>query len=770
MKKLFILALALMCLAASLVALSSCGNGGGETQTRCKHEFKAPVVLKEPSCAEDGYEFTECRLCEFGTIKILYPINGGHKIEKIPAVEADCYKEGLTEGEKCSLCGEITLGQSSTGKVKHAYSNGICMVCGANANSEGLEFLLTANGEYCLKSIGTCDSENIIIPSEIDGKPVVAILDGAFKGCKDVKSIEVPDSVTRIGEAAFEGCAKLEKLVLPFVGGSLNKSGVASKSTLFGYIFGEEKVDGCYGVKQMITKSEGYTVYIPNSLKIVRISNAYSLPYGTFYGLKSLTSIEIVDGDIDEIGGRAFYGCSALAELYLPETYSVIGEYAFNSCSKLKSVEIPSKVTEIGEYAFGSCASLEGVVIPNGIEVISVAAFYKCAGIKEVTIPSSVTEICDYAFRECTSLEKVVLNDGIVTIGAGAFTKCGALSEIVLPSTVESLGDNAFSYCTALEELALNEGLTDIGDSLFYGCSALKVIEIPASVVTFGKDMFVGCTALNELVIDENNTEYASIDGVLYSKDLKTIILYMPGREGESFEIPASVEKIEVYAFYQNETLKTIVIPATVREIGEYAFSGMTALKSATINASINELTKNSFKGCANLDTIVLGESITSIGESAFYGSGLTEYVIPSHVMTIGKYAFAKSLKLTKIEIPSSLKVITESSLRECSSLETVVISDGVQEIGKGAFSKCSGLKNIVLPTSITKIGELAFNECTALTEIYIPITVGSMGGGVFQNCLKTCLIRCEAAEKPADWNKNWNNSDIPVIWNATND
>ena len=766
MKKIGLLILTLACILTSLVVLASCGNGGGSDA--CKHEFKAPITLKEPSCAEDGYEFTECRLCKYGTIKVLYSLNGGHKLEKIPAVEADCHNEGLTEGERCTLCGEITLGQASTGKVKHAYADGVCMVCGASANSEGIEYILNYDKTYSVKSVGSCDSETIVIPSEYEGKAVTAILDGAFKNCKNVKSIEGPDSVKKIGKGAFAGCVKLEKLVLPFVGGSLNTNGVASQSTLFGYIFGDEKAESSYQVKQYISKSEGYTVYIPSSLKILRITNG-AIPYGTFYGLKSLTSVEI-GGEVSVIGERAFYGCSALAELYLPDTYTSIGAYAFHSCSQLKSIEIPSKVSEIGAYAFANCSSLESITIPNGVTVINEATFYKCSALKEITVPEGVSEIGAHAFRECAKATKITLKNGVKLIGENAFSQCTSLSEISIPSTVTAIGERAFNGCTAIEEIRLNEGLSQVGDGLFYGCTGLKTIEIPASVTTFGKDMFVGCTSLNELVIDENNPDYASLDGVLYSKDLKTLILYMPGREGESFEIPANVEKLETYAFYGNTGLKSIIIPATVKEIGEYAFANATSLKSVTINASVKEITKGAFKGCSSLDTIVLGENIEAIGESAFYGTGLVEYSIPSHILTLGKYAFASSAKLTKIEIPSSVKVIGEGAFRDSIALETAIIADGVQEIGKSTFSKCTGLKNVVIPTSVTKIGGFAFNGCTSLTEIFIPLSVGAIGEAAFQGCLKTCTIRCEAAEKPADWSKNWNNSELPVIWNASND
>lgn len=761
MKKITLLILAIVCVLAS-VLLISCGNESADTQTKCKHEFKAPVVLKEPTCADDGYEFTECRLCNYGTVKTLYSTNGGHKVEKIPAVDPDCDNEGLSEGEKCSLCGEILKGQLPTGKVKHSYAGGTCMLCGASENSEGIEYILNYDKTYSVKSIGSCTSENIVIPSEYEGAKVTAILDGAFKGCKDVKSIEVPNTVTKIGKGAFAGCSKLEKLVLPFIGGTLNENGNPSKTTLFGYIFGEEKADGCYGVKQMITQSEGYTVYIPNTLKTVRIDSG-ALPYGTFYGVKSLVSLEI-GGEVSIIGNRCFYGCSSLSELYLPNTVTEIEERAFYGCSALKYAPDMGAVEKIGAYAFASCSSLESVDIPSGIYVIEEAVFYKCSSLTEVNLPSSVKQIGEYAFRECSKLAKVKLSDNIITISEGAFNKCPALTEINIPSSLETLGDNAFNGCTALEEIALNNGIQTLGAQLFYGCTSLRTIKIPASVSKFGKDMFVGCTSLNELQIDESNPTYASVDGVLYSKDLKTLILYMPGREGSIFEIPEHVVRIEAYAFYGNEGIKSIVIGNSVREIGEYAFTNA-LITDVTFNADMNEIPARTFQNCAKLTSISFGENVTKIGDYALSGTGFTEFVIPEQITEIGKYSFCKMLNLKELNIPSNIKIVSEASFHGCTSLETLTFGDGVQKIGKNAFNGCTALKSVKIGVGVSTIEGYAFNGCSSLMEIYIPILVTTIGEGAFYKCPETGSIRCEASEKPSGWSDKWNHSKLGVTW-----
>jgi len=763
MKKISLLFLTLACILTSLLALTSCNGGAGNNG--CNHTFKSPVVLKEASCATEGYEFTECSICHYGTIKVLFS-KGGHKIEKIPAIPGDCFTEGFTEGEKCTVCGEIVKGPASTGKKQHAYSGGICMACGANANSQGLTYMLNFdNNSYSVTSVGECDNEEIVIPAEYQGKPVTGILDNAFKDCTTVKVICVPSSVTSIGKGAFAGCKNLTRLELPFIGASRNTGETASQKTLFGYVFGDSQADGCDGIKQYISKSESYTAYIPKNLKTVKIANA-SLPYGAFYGVKSITVLTL-GGTTTKIGESAFEGCTSLSELTLPEGYASVGKNAFRGCSSLKTLELALGVTSIGTYAFSGCTSLEEILLPTTLREIGEATFYKCSSLKEIYAPLGVKVVGENAFRDCAKLEKIVFSSGVETIDNYAFYGCSALKEINIPATVTAIGEGVFRDCSALEQLKLSEGLTTIGNKMFYGCASLKVIEIPSTVDTFGDDVFVGCTSLVDIKIDESNPKYSSVDCVLYSKDLKTLILYISGKSDESFTVPSHVEKIEDYAFYGASRLVTLTIPENVISIGKYAFASSAMLKTVNIQAKITELPENAFNSCPVIESVTFPTTVTKIGAYAFYKSGIKEYTIPSQISEIGKYAFAGTA-LTQITIPASVKVVAEASFRDNLSLETVVMSDGVQEIGKSAFSKCTALKNVTIPSTVTKIGSFAFNGCTAITEIFVPISVLTIDEAAFQGCSKTtCMIRCEAQSQPDTWDKDWNNSSVPIIWGA---
>ena len=161
----------------------------------------------------------------------------------------------------------------------------------------------------------------------------------AFYNCKSLKSITIPDSVTSIGSYAFDGCTSLESITLPFVGQTKN----GTSNTHFGYIFG--------------ASSYSYNnTYVPKSLKTVVITDGKSIEQNAFYGCSSLTSIEIPDS-VTSIGYGAFNNCSILTSITIPDSVTSIGSSAFYGCSSLKSITIPDSVTSIGSYAFYNCSN-----------------------------------------------------------------------------------------------------------------------------------------------------------------------------------------------------------------------------------------------------------------------------------------------------------------------------------------------------------------------------------------------------------------------------
>lgn len=208
--------------------------------------------------------------------------------------------------------------------------------------------------------------------------------------------------------------------------------------------------------------------------------------------------------------------------------------------------------------------------------------------------------------------------DGTVVICNCAFARCQFLYEIILPSSVTSIGEEAFWGCKILHEITLSLGVMSIGGGVFDRCSNLREINVA-----------------------ESNKAYRAIDGVLYTKDLKTIICYPAGKKNENFEIPSGVTSIGEGAFFVCSSLETIILPSSVTSIGDGAFRGCWNLREITLLSNITSIGNLAFFACSSLETIILPSSVTSIGEKAFWECGnLHEITLPSSVMNIGKDAF----------------------------------------------------------------------------------------------------------------------------------
>ncbi len=239
---------------------------------------------------------------------------------------------------------------------------------------------------------------------------------------------------------------------------------------------------------------------------------------------------------VTAIDDKAFAGCSGITSVIIPDTVTSIGDDAFNWCINLKTIEIPESVTEIGKAAFRYCHDLESITIPNGVETIGAYAFATCYALKEVKLGENVKTIADYAF-----------------------TRCYALESIVLPDSVESIGYRAFDECYALKNVVIGSGLKDLTLYAFYSCNALESFAVSA-----------------------DNTNYMSFDGVLYSKDGKSLYQYPAGKIATQFVFPAEVERVEYVAFRNAVNLERIYIPSKVTTIGENAFFGCTSVEVYT--------------------------------------------------------------------------------------------------------------------------------------------------------------------------------------------
>lgn len=234
------------------------------------------------------------------------------------------------------------------------------------------------------------------------------------------------------------------------------------------------------------------------------------------------------------------------------KTCTVIGanpseDYALNIPKEIDGYV----VTGIAEEAFKDY-EMQLVILPDTIEKIGKGAFYNCHDLMRVQ-----------GLEKCTSL---------ISISDSTFELCINLMRMKLPPNIQFIGDNAFYGCQNWRNATIPPNTQQIGTLAYAACFFVKDIYIPKSVETLGDMAFLGCSDLININVDEANPYWSSVDGVLYSKDLKTLYCYPTGKRNESFTIPEGVEHIYYKAFALTLHLKEINLPNTIRSIGEQVF------------------------------------------------------------------------------------------------------------------------------------------------------------------------------------------------------
>ena len=215
-------------------------------------------------------------------------------------------------------------------------------------------------------------------------------------------------------------------------------------------------------------------------------------------------------------------------------------------------------------------------------------------------------------------IKKVIISDGVTSIGHNAFDNCSLLTSITIPNSVTSIGSRAFLACDSLTSITIPDGMTSIGDGAFWACSSLKSINIPDSVTLIGELAFT-YAALSRINVADNNPNYTSKDGVLFTKDMSTLVCYPPKKmTSDSYNIPTGVTSIGDHAFMKCDSLTSITIPDSMTSIGYEAFYRCSSLANINIPSSVTSISNSAFYCCYSLTNITIPSSVTSIGNSAF--------------------------------------------------------------------------------------------------------------------------------------------------------
>ncbi|MBR1811286.1 MAG: leucine-rich repeat protein [Clostridia bacterium] len=502
--------------------------------------------------------------------------------------------------------------------------------------------------------------QSVSIPSS-----VTAIAESAFHSCIYLKELAIPDSVTEIGAAAFFGCTALEKISLP----------------------------------------AGLTV-INDRL---------------FCDCNKLAEIEI-PSSVTSIGEFAFSDCSTLTSISIPDSVVKIGTYAFNSCSSLTTIELPKNIERIGYAWFGGCNSLTEFTIPNSVTTIEPRAFWMCDNLSNVVISENVTDIGYSAFSDCPSLTKIVIPENVTALGYDAFSNCPLLAEIVIPKSISIIDYNTFDGCNSLTDvyytgseyewnnITIQSGNDVLGSaSIHFNYTGEQsysgtyngaewTLENGVLTVTTDKGLFFDnegpwfkyadiineiilngdkiCVidwciceypALQEIRVSENSEYHSTVDGVLFNKEMTSLLAYPAGKTATIYTVPDGIETIGFRAFKNAETLTEIILPAGITEIGHFAFDN-TGYSNDWSNW-VNDYSEEGNGGLLYIDEYLVGYlPIWGDNEMGEYLVNPIVNVRPGTVLMTGVYT-----DVEEIILPASVQYLDSYSL-QCFGLKRFTV------------------------------------------------------------------------------------------------
>ena len=613
---------------------------------------------------------------------------------------------------------------------------------------------ITDIGEYAF--FGCVSMTNVPIPQSTE-----SIGYRAFDCCRAAKfeNLVFADNLTFISEYAFNDCIGLTSVEVPETVTKIGERAFNNCTSLEKAIIkgGSEKIGknifaGCTSLAEVTLPFAEFSADKANNSRIVScISDYFDNDV-----LKSLQKIEILGGS--RISDCAFANLNSVKYITIPETVTEIGKRAFEGCSSMINNPISSKITGIGDNAFRNCtnANFNDLELPNNLTYIGYSAFSGCNGIINVTVPESVKTIGGNAFDSCNSLKKAIIYGGTDEICNNVFNNCTSLENVIIHESAKKIGSYIFTNCTSLKTAVIKGGINGIGLNIFNGCTSIAEITLP----------FAGFSADNAddpKVVSEISS-YFSLKGTDEEYYIST------NKSGGKIYIPKTLRKITViggkrisnFAFYNLGNIETIVIPDSITEIGNQAFDGCSSMINNPIHSNITFIGDDAFKNCtnANFNDLKLPNNLTYLGYFAFSGcNGIINVTVPESVKSICANAFDNCKSLKSLSLPfagNSLELANKDG-------STYRLSDLFFEGSGKDFYKIEEKSGwtIWIPKSLTtvsisggqKIPKLTFYGMASIKDVYLPKSINIIDDYAFNGCTGIKNVFYPGTRK--EWEKN---------------
>ena len=613
----------------------------------------------------NGKKVLEIKAEAFTGCKNIVAINIPNSITKIvPEAFSDCSAlESVTIYEVEGTVDPVYYSPEITGADGKTHKDGV-VIKNDGVTGKTLFYFPNAktgnNGVYAIPDdVETIPAEvfsgreltKIIVPASVTN--VMANGFATARYLTEVEFLAAPEGTEEkaltIDEKAFEGCYRLENLILP-----------ARLMTMKLYD-AKAADDGSY--KQSVFKGCSHLANIevrgnaaPNQEQV------YSAQNGMLLSADGKTLLYYPAGKTD-------------TTVVLPDSVTSIGDKAFYKNTKIKTFAVPARLQYIGESAFEGCGGntygLETLTFEGGEGDadlrIEDRAFYGCQKIKTLTLTENVRYLGVAAFGGTYITEVTVNSNGSVTFKDGAF--------------VSDLGGSS------VKTLHIGKGLANVDISAVFGGTNAVL-----ATVTVDK---------------ENSYYYEGSDGVIYDKHLSeeqvnipTKILYYPMLKEGEYELPGSITTIGANVFVGRKKLTKVTIGANVTEIGNAAFKDCTALTEVVWK-----------KPAASAEGVTAEEQALTLGDNVFSGCyGFTAFVLPARVTSIGDGAFQNCKYMTTFTFEDGTGALTigAKAFSGCNALTALTLREGVVSVGDGAFANCAELVSVSLPASVERLGTWA--------------------------------------------------------------
>lgn len=429
-----------------------------------------------------------------------------------------------------------------------------------------------------------CSSlKSIVLP-----KGLKEINDSLFYGCTKLENVTIPDSVRRICHCAFKDCTSLKSVIIPDGVMYIESEAFSNCRNLESVnihdsvrFISNDAFDNCNKLFSP-DKGDNDVVVEPFVLNkdFIHATEAYSQSFREFC-MRAIAENMKRNNSSDPKLSNTMKLLHQKALKRIQERFLQYYSPAQNDSSSAIEIDCPEylKLDSTGKTVVGCDKSVTEVVIPEGITRIAQSAFENCTSLTSVVIPNTVNDIWHKAFKNCSSLNSINIPDSVQYIFEEVFCGCKSLTSVVFPDSVLSVTSAVLKDCSSLKSVKLSENMRMLFPETFSGCPLLTSIKIPKVVENIGgrieniHSAFAKCTSLKEITVDADNANFTSKDGIVYSKDLETIVACPPGREGE-LVMPNSVCKIWHYAFEDCRKLTSVVFSQNIQEIGYGAFIG----------------------------------------------------------------------------------------------------------------------------------------------------------------------------------------------------